>query len=75
MNVLIPTTLPSMSTNGRRCFRIDRRIGLMYTIGLFGSGCRATELITPIVIVFCSPSGLPIANTSCPCRTRRGFQR
>src|SRR5580765_7474202 len=57
MNVLIPTTLPSMSTNGPPL--LPGLMGAsvwMYTIGLLGSGWRGTELITPIVIVFCDPA-------------------
>ena len=71
INVLIPTTCPFISTSGPPLF--PGLIGAsvwMYTMPLFGSGWRATELTTPIVIVFCNPSGLPTANTSCPWRTR-----
>jgi hypothetical protein len=48
--------------------RVDRRVRLNIDGRTVGIRCRATEVTTPIVTELRSPSGLPNANTSSPCR-------
>ena len=70
IRVLIPTTLPSISTSGPPLFPGLMGASVwMYTMGRSGSGWRAIELTTPMVTELPKPSGLPKANTNWPWRT------
>ena len=74
--VLIPTTLPSISTSGPPLFPGFSAASVwMYTMGSSEPSCRATELTTPILTELRSPSGLPIAKTNSPWRTRRSLRK
>src|ERR1700687_2874680 len=83
IKVLRPTTLPSTSTSGPPLFPgfIGASVWI-YTMGSSGSGCRATELTTPIVTEISQPFGaadrkhkFSLADSPLTAKSKRGQVR
>jgi len=63
----MPTTLPSKSTSGRHCARIDGGVGLqIISYMLMLSPLRPLALMMPCVTEPARPNGAPTASTRSP---------